>query len=100
MSRRKRKFEIISPNVALTSKIEVDWEKCFICQSTDSSSGIVSPFKSPFFLQSPEKLSYYKVVSCLRQFQQIRNALPTSLQKTIESYETENDLALDLALDH
>ena len=95
MSGRKRKFEIISPDLAPTLKIEVDWGKCFICQSTDFSAAIISPFKSPCFLQSPEKLSYYKVAASLKHFQQIRNALPAILQKTIESYKTENDLALD-----
>ena len=87
MSGRKRKLEITSPNVAMTPRIEVDREKCLLCQSTDSSDAIVSPFKSPCFLQNPEKSLYSKVTACLKQFQQIRNDLPTILQKTIENYE-------------
>ena len=97
MSERKRKFEIISPDVTPTPRIAVDWEKCFICQSTYSSAVIVSPFKSHCFLQSPEKLPYQKVSACLKQFQQICSA--SNIKKTIESYETERDLALDL-LEH
>ena len=96
MSGQQRKFEFISPNITLTPRIEVEWEKCFIYQSIDFSAAIVSPFKSPCFLQSPEKSLYYKVAACFYKLPQIRNALPTILQKTIESYEMENDLSLDL----
>ena len=67
----KRKFEIISPDVVPKLRIEVDWGKCSICQSTDSSAAIVYPFKLPSFLQGPEKSSYYKVAAYLKQFQQI-----------------------------
>ena len=83
MSGRKRKLKLVSHDIAPTSRIEVDWEKCFICQSINYSAAILSPFKSPCFLQSSEKLPCYKVVACLKQFQQIRNALPTILQKQL-----------------
>ena len=64
----KQKFEIASPDAPLIKKVaQINWEACFLCQSEENNSPIVSPFKSPQYDSDPKKPSYYKVTENLQK---------------------------------
>ena len=73
----------------------MDWSQCFTCQSHESTSAIVSPFKSPAFLENPEKSSYYKVADGIKKFQTHTNVLPSALHKVVWRYGSDEILASD-----
>ena len=52
----KRKFEIALPGTTPAKKvIRINWKACFIRQSEENNSSIVSPFKSPQYDSDPKK---------------------------------------------
>ena len=76
----KRKFEIASPEPPPLKKVaQINWEGCFICQSEENNSPIVSPLKSPLYDSDPKKSLYYKVAENLRIFYVCSDLLPTVL---------------------
>ena len=85
--------EIASPDALLIKKVaQINWEACFICQSEENNSPIVSRFKSPKYDSDPKKSSYYKVAENLRKFYEYSDLLPTVLQIHPENYKTDQDL--------
>ena len=90
MSKRKL-FEIVSPDTPLVVK-DINWELCYICQLDEVASDIVSPFKIAGFAENPEKSSYHSTAALLKKFQEI-NELPSLLQRRIEQYDMDNELA-------
>ena len=89
----KWKFEIASLDVPLIRKVaQINWEACFICQSEENNSPIVSPFKSPKHDSDPQKSSYYKVAENSRKFYECSDLPPTVLQIHLENYKTDQNL--------
>ena len=71
---------------------QINWEACFICQSEENNSPILSPFKSPQYDSDPKKSSYYKVAENLLKFYEYSDLLPTFLRIHLENYKTDQDL--------
>ena len=64
----KRKLEIALPGATLVKKvIQINWKACFICQSEENNSSIVSPFKSPQYDSDPKKSWHYKVAENMQK---------------------------------
>ena len=85
--------EIASPDALLIKKVaQINWEACFICQSEENNSPIVSRFKSPKYDSDPKKSSYYKVAENLRKFYEYSDLLLTVLRIHPENYKTDQDL--------
>ena len=63
-----RKFEIALSGATLVKKVtQINWKACFLCQSEENNSSIVSPFKSPQDDSDPKKSWHYKVAENLRK---------------------------------
>ena len=51
-----RKFEIALSGATLVKKVtQINWKACFLRQSEENNSSIVSPFKSPQYDSDPKK---------------------------------------------
>ena len=88
----KRKFEIASTDVPVMKKVvQINWETCFICQSEENNSLIVSPLKSPQY-SDPKMSSYYRVAENFRKFYGYSELLPTVLQIHIKNCKTDQNL--------
>ena len=89
--------EIASPDALLIKKVaQINWEACFICQSEENNSSILSPFKSPQYDSDLRKSSYYKVAENLLKFYEYSDLLPTFLRIHLENYKTDQDLVSQL----
>ena len=67
---------------------QINWEACFLCQSEENNSPVVSPFKFPQYDLDQKKSSYYEVAENCRKFYECSDLLPAVLRTQLENYKT------------